>query len=293
MHTELPLTGVRPRARGRLGAPADLKSLFLGSAMIGWMLVVFLPFAWALSTALKDQKQAYIFPPRFFPNPIVLGNFGVQFQQGLANGLLNSAVVSTMAVLLTLLTAAMCAYPLARMSFRGDGVILFLIVVPMMIPGLVNLVPTYMILATIGVLNTYLGLILVYWVQSLPISIWILRGFFQALPYELEEAAVMDGASPWQTLFSVLLPIAQPALLAVAVLVFLAAWNDFIIASIITSSAEMRTAQIYLYANIGDTQTDWGGLMAAAVVVTIPVVVVFAVLQRRFVAGLTTGALKG
>jgi len=261
--------------------------------MIGWMLVVFLPFAWALSTALKDQKQAYIFPPRFFPSPVVLGNFAVQFQQGLADGLLNSAVVSTMAVILTLLTAAMCAYPLARMSFRGDGIIFFLIIVPMMIPGLVNLVPTYMILATIGVLNTYLGLILVYWVQSLPISIWILRGFFQALPYELEEAAVMDGASPWQTLFSVLLPIAQPALLAVAVLVFLAAWNDFIIASIITSSAEMRTAQIYLYANIGDTQTDWGGLMAAAVVVTIPVVVVFAVLQRRFVAGLTTGALKG
>lgn len=279
--------GARTRSRRNVG------EMLTGAAMIGAMLVVLIPFAWAFLTSLKDQNQIYQFPPGLIPEPATLANYAVQFQEGLAQGLINSLIVSTSAVVLCVVAAAMCAYPLARFNFRGANIMLFLVIAPMMIPGLVNLVPTYLILAALGLLNSYLGLILIYWVQSLPISIWILRGFFQALPYEIEEAAVVDGASRLQILFRILMPLAQPALLAVGVLVFLAAWNDFIIASIITSSADMRTAQIYLYANIGDTETNWGGLMAAAIVVTVPVVAVFAVLQQRFVAGLTSGAIKG
>lgn len=261
--------------------------------MILAMVLALLPFAWAFLTSVKLQHQIYAFPPEIIPNPFTWFNYASEFQGGLAQGLFNSAFVSAFAVLLTVSAASLAAYPLARLRFRGSQLVLFSIIVPMMIPGLVNLVPTYLILGALGLLDTYLGLILIYWVGSLPVSVWILRGFFQTIPVELEEAAVVDGCSRLQTLFQIILPMSRPALVTVALLTFLQAWNDFIIASIVTTSAEMRTAQIFLYANIGDVEVNWGGLMAAALVVSAPVVVLFLFLQRSFISGLTSGAVKG
>lgn len=261
--------------------------------MIVAIVVALLPFAWAFLTSVKLQHQIYAYPPQVIPNPFTFFNYGSEFQGGLAQGLFNSAFVSICSVALTVAAGSLAAYPLARMRFRGSQVVLFIIIAPMMIPGLVNLIPTYLILAAFGLLDTYLGLILIYWVGSLPISVWILRGFFQTVPFELEEAAVVDGCSRVQTLIHIILPVSKPALMAVALLAFLNAWNDFIIASIITTSAEMRTAQIFLYANIGDVEVNWGGLMAAAIVVSLPVVLLFLFLQRGFISGLTSGAVKG
>lgn len=261
--------------------------------MIVAIVVALLPFAWAFLTSVKLQHQIYAFPPEVIPNPFTLFNYASEFQGGLAQGLFNSAFVSICAVALTVAAGSLAAYPLARMRFRGSQIVLFIIIAPMMIPGLVNLIPTYLILAALGLLDTYLGLILLYWVGSLPISVWILRGFFQTVPFELEEAAVVDGCSRVQLLFRIVLPVSKPALMAVALLAFLNAWNDFIIASIITTSAEMRTAQIFLYANIGDVEVNWGGLMAAAIVVSLPVVILFLFMQRGFISGLTSGAVKG
>lgn len=261
--------------------------------MIVGIVVALLPFAWAFLTSVKLQHQIYAFPPEVIPKPFTLFNYGSEFQGGLGQGLFNSALVSICSVALTVAAGSLAAYPLARMRFRGSQVVLFLIIAPMMIPGLVNLIPTYLILAALGLLDTYLGLILIYWVGSLPISVWILRGFFQTVPSELEEAAVVDGCSRVQTLFHIILPVSKPALMAVALLAFLNAWNDFIIASIVTTSAEMRTAQIFLYANIGDVEVNWGGLMAAAIVVSLPVVLLFLFMQRGFISGLTAGAVKG
>ncbi|MGH2461632.1 MAG: carbohydrate ABC transporter permease [Chloroflexota bacterium] len=261
--------------------------------MLVAIVVALLPFAWAFVTSVKLQHQIYAFPPEVIPNPFTLFNYASEFQGGLTQGLFNSALVSICSVALTVAAGSLAAYPLARMRFRGSQIVLFLIIAPMMIPGLVNLVPTYLILAAFGLLDTYLGLILIYWVGSLPISVWILRGFFQTVPVELEEAAVVDGCSRVQTLVHIILPVSKPALMAVALLAFLNAWNDFIIASIITTSAEMRTAQIFLYANIGDVEVNWGGLMAAAIVVSLPVVLLFLFLQRGFISGLTSGAVKG
>lgn len=261
--------------------------------MVAAIVIALLPFVWAFLTSVKFQRQIYAFPPELLPRPFTLFNYGSEFEGGLAQGLLNSAVVSFCAVALTVSAAALSAYALATMRFRGSQLVLFVIIAPMMIPGLVNLVPTYMILASLGLLNTYLGLILLYWVGSLPVGVWILRGFFRTVPHELAEAAVVDGCSRFQVLTRIVLPISKPALMTVAVLAFLHAWNDFIVASIITTSAEMRTAQIFLYANIGDIEVNWGGLMAAALVVSLPVVLLFLFVQRSFVSGLTAGAVKG
>lgn len=261
--------------------------------MLVAVVLALLPFVWAFLTSVKLQHQIYAFPPEILPHPFSWFNYASEFQGGLAQGLFNSAFVSFFAVVLTVSAASLAAYPLARLKFRGSQIVLFLIIVPMMIPGLVNLVPTYLILAALGLLDTYLGLILVYWVGALPVAVWILRGFFQTIPFELEEAAVVDGCSRLQTLIQIVLPVSRPALVTVAMLTFLGAWNDFIVASIVTTSAEMRTAQIFLYANIGDVEVNWGGLMAAALVVSLPVVLLFVFLQRSFVSGLTSGAVKG
>jgi ABC-type glycerol-3-phosphate transport system permease component len=273
-------------------ARPDPTRLALYAAMALVALVALLPFGWALLTALKPEKQIYAFPPQLLPNPATLYNFGQAVAHGLLLALFNSAVISLTTVGLVLATAALAAYPLARMTFRGSQLILFIIIAPMMIPGLVNLVPTYIVMARLELLDSYQGLILIYWVHSLPLAIWILRGFFQTIPYELEDAAAVDGATRLQMLWRIVLPLSQPALAAVALLVFLNAWNEFVIASIMTSSAVMRTAQVFLYLNMTDVGVNWGEMMASALAINVPVLALFLLLQRRFIAGLTAGALR-
>jgi len=261
--------------------------------MLVALVIALTPFVWAFLTSVKFQKQIYAFPPEILPHPFTLFNYAGEFRGGLVQGLFNSAFVSFFAVLLTVSTATLSAYALATMRFRGSQLVMFSIIAPMMIPGLVNLVPTYLILSELGLLDTYLGLILLYWVGSLPVGVYILRGFFRTVPVELAEAAVVDGCSRFGVLWRIVLPISKPALVTVAMLAFLQAWNDFVVASIVTASVEMRTAQIFLYANIGDVEVNWGGLMAAALIVSAPVLVVYFFLQRSFVSGLTAGAIKG
>jgi ABC-type glycerol-3-phosphate transport system permease component len=247
---------------------------------------------WSLVTSLKPQQQIYIFPPRFLPDPATGYNYLQAIQHGLLLALFNSMFISLMTVVLVLAAGSLAAYPLARIDFRGSQVVLFLIIAPMMIPGLVNLVPTYIVLAKLGLLDSYEGLILIYWVNSLPMAIWVLRGFFQSIPGELEDAASVDGASRLRTLLSIILPLSQPALAAVAMLVFLNAWNEFVIASITTSSSLLRTAQLFLYQTMTEVGVNWGEMMASALAINLPVLVLYLILQRRFIAGLTAGAIR-
>ncbi len=274
------------RKESRLGIGA------LYAAMLVVAVVSLLPFAWAFLTSLKPERQVYAFPPQILPDPATAYNYGRAVEHGLLLALFNSAFISLSTVVLVLVAGSLAAYALARIEFRGSQVVLFLCIAPMMIPGLVNLVPTYIMMAKLGLLDSYQGLILIYWVHSLPLSIWVLRGFFQALPRELEDAASVDGASRLRILWSIVLPLSQPALAAVALLVFLNAWNEFVIASIMTSSALMRTAQVFLYLNMTDVGVNWGEMMASGLAINLPVLALFLLLQRRFIAGLTAGSLK-
>jgi ABC-type glycerol-3-phosphate transport system permease component len=276
--------------------PAPLRPLVgraaLYAAMLLVVLLALLPFTWALLTSLKPERMIFAFPPALLPNPVTFYNYGRAIDHGLLLALFNSGIISLSTVVLVLAAGALAAYPLARLTFPGSQVVLFLLIAPMMIPGLVSLVPTYIMMAKLGLLDSYQGLILIYWVHSLPLAIWVLRGFFQTIPRELEDAAAVDGASRLQSLWSIILPLSQPALAAVALLVFLNAWNEFVIASIMTSSSLMRTAQVFLYLNMTDVGVNWGEMMAAALAINLPVLGLFLLLQRRFIAGLTAGALK-
>jgi multiple sugar transport system permease protein len=287
----------RPLAWSILRLPADRLRLEPGrAALYACMTLVavlaLLPFVWALLTSLKPERQVFAFPPQLLPAPATLYNYGRAIDHGLLLALFNSTVISLTTVALVLGAGSLAAYALARITFRGSQVVLFLIIAPMMIPGLVNLVPTYIVMAKLGLLDSYQGLILIYWVHSLPLAIWVLRGFFQTIPGELEDAAAVDGASRLRSLWSIVLPLSQPALAAVALLVFLNAWNEFVIASIMTSSSLMRTAQVFLYLNVTDVGVNWGEMMASALAINVPVLALFLLLQRRFIAGLTAGALR-
>ncbi|MCC6179573.1 MAG: carbohydrate ABC transporter permease [Chloroflexi bacterium] len=283
-----------PVARPRASISGESRSLRIATyaTMALVAIVSVLPFVWAFLTSLKVERQVYAFPPELLPNPVTGYNYLRAIDHGLLLALFNSAFISSTTVLLVLAAGSLAAYPLARLSFRGSQVVLFLILVPMMIPGLVNLVPTYIMMAKLGLLDSYTGLIVIYWVHSLPLAIWILRGFFQQLPRELEDAASVDGASRPRILWTIVLPLSQPALAAVALLVFLNAWNEFVIASIMTSSALMRTAQVFLYLNMTDVGVNWGEMMASGLAINLPVLALFLLLQRRFIAGLTAGSLK-
>jgi len=272
--------------------PRNYGQIWVYAGMVLLSLVAALPFVWAFLTSLKPERQIFVFPPQVLPDPATAYNYGRAIDHGLLLALFNSSVVSLATVCLVLVAGTLAAYPLARIAFRGSQVVLFLIIAPMMIPGLVNLVPTYMVMAKLGLLDSYQGLILIYWVHALPLAIWILRGFFQTIPGELEDAGAVDGCTRLQSLWLIVLPLAQPALAAVALLVFLNAWNEFVIASIMTSSSLMRTAQVFLYLNMTDVGVNWGEMMASALAINVPVLALFLLLQRRFIAGLTAGALR-
>jgi ABC-type glycerol-3-phosphate transport system permease component len=255
--------------------------------------IVIIPFLWEISTALKPENQLLARPPRLIPFPPTLEHFRHALERGVGRGLLNSLFVAGAASVLTVGIGSLAAYSLARLRFRFSNLVLLLIIAPMMLPGLSNLVPVYVIMSRIQILDTHWVLILLYTVTHLPLGVWILRGFFQSIPHEVEEAATLDGATPVQSLFRIVMPMAQPALAATALFVFTFSWNDFVIAVTMTSSASMRTAQVWLWSTIGDVGTDWGALMAVSVLTNLPVLLVFVALERRFITGLSAGAVRG
>jgi len=269
------------------------ESLAVHVPLIAFIALVTFPFLWALSTSLKTPDQLLVFPPRYIPAPMAPENYLRAWQKGMGQGFVNSVFVCTISVLLTVVVGALAAYSIGRLRWPGRNLFLLVIIAPMMVPGLVLLVPTYIIMSQLQLLDTYLVLILLYTVRSLPLSVWIMRGFFETLPHELEEAAYIDGASRLQVLRHIVMPLSQPALVATALIVFHSSWDDFLVASTMTSQAAMRTVQVALYFNIGEYGVDWGALMAAAMMSLAPMLLLFLVLQRRFISGITHGALKG
>jgi ABC-type glycerol-3-phosphate transport system permease component len=282
-----------PHRRGRLRWARIVETTAINVPLVLFTLIALFPFVWALSTSLKTPDQLLLFPPRYIPSPLAPENYARAWRAGMGQGFVNSLFVCTVSVLLTVLVGALAAYAIGRLRWRGRSAFLLVIIAPMMVPGLVLLVPTYIMMSQLRLLDTYLVLILLYTVRSLPLSVWIMRGFFETLPGELEEAAYIDGASRLQTLLHVILPLSQPALVATALIVFHNAWDDFLVAATMTSRATMRTVQVALYFNIGEYGVDWGALMAAAIMSLAPMLILFLALQGRFISGITKGALKG
>lgn len=255
--------------------------------------VALLPIAWGLSSSLKPTAKIAAFPPRLIPDEVSLEHYRRVIGDSVFFYIANSAIVSAAAVLLSLAAGALAAYAMARFEFRGRAIVMILTVAIMSIPIASLLVPTFTLLSTIGLLDTRLGLVLLYTAYQLPVVIWMLYGYFLSLPIEIEQAARMDGYSPLSTLRKVVLPLSRPGLVAAALFVLVFSWNDFVVAVTMTSSEQARTLPVAIYFYLGFYGREWGPLLAASVLSIIPIIAVFVFLQRYFMSGLTGGGVKG
>jgi multiple sugar transport system permease protein len=256
--------------------------------------IALLPVLWGLSTSLKPGDQILTFPPHWLPDPPTLQSYVQVWQQSnLPIYFRNSVIVTLAAVVVALVVSVHAAYAMARFRFRGKNVVMLGLLATSMIPGIAILVPLYDLSVHVKLYDTFAGLVIFYAAWNVPILVWLLRGFFESVPIELEEAARIDGCSRLRAFYKIVLPMSQPGLLAAAIMVIMFVWNDFLIAFTLTISESRRLLSVGLYTYISNYGVEWGQLTAATMIALIPVVAVFFLLQRRLVEGLMAGALKG
>lgn len=257
------------------------------------ILVFIFPIYWMISTSFKELNQAFTTKPTWFFTPTKSNYNRVLIESGFSLKLLNSLLIGVSASLLTLLIACSLSYTYTRFKLAGSKHVLFWILSLRIIPPIVAVVPIYILFRTMGLLDSYLGLIMVYIFMNLPLSVWLLLGFFKDLPLELEEAALIDGCSRFGVFFRIVIPIVKPGLIAAGLLSFIFCWNEFLFASILSGSSRMSTAPVGLYEYATPVSMLWGHIAAAGTVMLIPVAIIAIVVQKHMVRGLTLGAVKG
>lgn len=258
------------------------------------VIIAVAPLMYMITTAFKGIAFVQEGPPMLIPQEFSLENFEVAFaSRNFGRALLNSAFVAiSTAVLVTLLSATM-AYAFARFEFPGKRTIYVILLVMLMIPGVVLLIPQFILAKSFGLLNSLPGLILVYSAGPLAFNTFLLRGFFENLPRELEESAVIDGADAWTIFRRIMLPLAAPAISTVAVFSFLGAWDEYALALNFISDTNLRTLPIAIANFRGANATNWGLVFAGSLTAVLPTVLLFVFFQRYFIQGLTSGAVRG
>jgi multiple sugar transport system permease protein len=273
-------------------------------AAFGWTLglgvVLFyalVPVLWLLSLSLKTPSS--VGDKRIIPQHFTFDNYTALFQGGfdspMLRPLINSIAIALIATTIAVTLASFTAYAIARLDFPGKFLILAGALAIAMFPPISVVGPLFDMWRTLGLYDTYAGLVIPYLTFALPLAIYTLVAFFREIPWELEQAAQVDGATPWQAFTRIILPLAAPGVFTAAILVFIFAWNDFVFAITLTSSDSARTVPAALAFFTGESQftAPVGNIAAAAVLVTIPIIVFVLIFQRRIVAGLTAGAVKG
>ena len=286
-----PRMGSRGVARRR-PLPLRIQRVGIWAIIFGALVVAIFPLLWTLATSLKPMEDIAAFPPRLLPETFTVEHYrDVAMQSDMPAYFLHSTVVTVATIGLTLLLATPAGYAAARYRFRGKNVLLFVLLSTVMIPGAVIMVPLYVLAGRLALLDTYLVLVLVYTAWRVPMVLWIMKSFFEAIPAEMEEAALVDGCTRFQAMWRVAFPLSWPGLSASAILVLVYVWTEFILALTLTS--RLRTVTVGLYYYMTGYGIEWGRLTASVMLALVPVLVAFFLFQRRFMAGLTAGALKG
>jgi raffinose/stachyose/melibiose transport system permease protein len=265
---------------------------------IAWILIgvalaaSLLPIVLAVLNALKTTAEINL-DPLALPAQLRFENFSAAWRDAsLGSSLLHSAEVVVLTIVMVCATAAPCAYVLARRTGRGWRFLNFYFMASITVPVQLYLFPLYFLFAKLGLVNSIPAVALIYTAMFSPFAIFLLRTYVLAIPPALEEAAQVDGATPWQTFIHVILPMMRPGLLTVAIIVGLNAWNEFVIAVTFLQNESNVTAVVKFYNLTGQYSTDWGEMLAAALIIVLPVVIVFVLLQRQFIEGMTAGAVK-
>jgi multiple sugar transport system permease protein len=251
------------------------------------------PIAWTAYTSVRPEQDIITDPTSLVPAAVTLDNYVATWRQtDFPQLMLNSLVVSAMTVAISLSLATFAAYSLSRSRFRGRSGVLMLYLGIRIIPGVLLLIPLFIVMQQLGLLDTRVALALTYTTFTLPAAVWFMKGFFDGLPVDLENAARVDGCTRLGALFRVVLPLVRPGLAATAILVAIEAWNEVLFALLLTSTTASRTWPVGMRLLIGEFQLPWGQLTAAAVLSLLPVIVAFAFAGRAMIAGLTAGGLK-
>lgn len=301
--TSTPLSGtgrLKPSATSAKNATRRrMRKDLVRSRIAAWTAILvigafgLLPVYWLLATALSSPEDAFRFPPKLIPTHITFSNFTALAENDqLIKYLLNSLVVASITAVLSVVVATYMGYSFSKFRYRGRRSLMHMVLASQMFPQALLLVTLYAVFSSFGLLNTYTALVLSFTTFTMPLCVWMLKGIFDTIPDALLEAASIDGASRWRTLHSIVAPLAAPGMIAAGLFAFVRGWNDFIFAVTLADKEKQTLPPGLVSTYIGEFQAAWPELMAASLVVSIPVVVAFMFLQRYLVGGMTAGSVK-
>ena len=264
------------------------------SVIAVYLFITVAPLVWVLSTSFKPNQEAISFPPKFLPDHPTLENyFFVLTDSKLVLSLINSLIVSVGSTALSVTVSALGGYAFARYDFKGKNLLMSTILALFMIPVVINIIPLYIMLANVGLLNSLVALVLTFQILIIPLNIFLLKNYFESLPKELEEAALIDGCSKLGALIRVTIPMSLPGFLIAAILSFRFSWNEFVLPVVLSNKPDSMIFQVALYQFISLYRIDWGYLTAGINIAIIPVVVLMLIFQKKMIRGLTLGAVRG
>ena len=271
--------------------PAAAAALYVVAVVVGLFAVA--PFAWMLLTSVKPEGEILRRTPSLWTAHPQFGRYSEVLHAGFAAALRSSLIVATGTTLAGVAVAALAGYALARFDLPLRRYLLLMVMAVQMFPLVVLIIPLFVVMKALGLLDSWLGLVLAYLSFTTPLAVWLLRSFFETIPKELEEAAMSDGATRFGAMVRVIFPLAGPGLAATAIFSFIAAWNEFLFALTFLKKESLRTLPVALSAFVGQEQADWGLIMAASVLFTIPVVIFFLAVHRRLTTGMVAGSVTG
>lgn len=251
------------------------------------------PVFWALVTSFKRPEDAVSYPPQWIPDPFTFQNYvEVLTRTQILQQILNTLIVAGVAALTVVVTSSLAGYGFSRFNFRGKNFLLLGLLACVMISGATTVIPLYLILYKLGLLNNLFGLAMVYAVEFIPICVWLMKSYIDTIPVELDEAALVDGCSRFRAFISVVFPITIPGVVCVALITFVRSAQEFIYAATFLTETNVKTSPVGLYSFFTELGVEWGQLTAASLITVLPIVLIFLILQKWFVSGLTVGAVK-
>jgi len=273
--------------RARIVLSARLIVLSVGAVLM------IIPFAYMVATSFKPNALVLEIPPKLLPHPATTANYtGAWTSNQFGRYFLNSLMVALATTFFSVWLSSMMAYAFARFRFPGRKLLFGCLLIGLMVPTMMLIIPQFLLARDLRMLDSLSGLVFFYTGGTVALNTFLLRSFFQDIPRELEEAMVVDGAGPWKRYLRLILPLSRPALATVAIFSFLASWDEFVWALTVINDPNKRTLPIAIALFQGEHSTSWGLVFAASTIAVIPVIAVFAIFQRQFVSGITTGALK-
>ena len=271
----------------------NIKLIFLSLSLLLIILIFFFPFFWIITSSFKSPEEIIATSTTIIPRSFTLEHYNkILFNSDFFIYLKNSLIVSFSSMIISIILSVSAAYGLHKLKFYGNKFVEYSLLVTYAFPGVILLVPIYLLFAKVNLLNSYFALIIVNVLFATPFAVWMLKAFFKLIPKEIEEAAYIDGASRYVVISRIIVPLAAPGIASVAIFCFIISWTEYLFASILISGDDLKTLPVGLAGIVGQYQIDWGFLLSGAVLASLPVIILFVFIGKYFVSGLTEGAVK-